>query len=100
MKQIVAVTLLTLAIVQPGYSDPIPIRGPEAAPGVKEAFEKFNDDAAAWNRRCAITNSEAEQSWCEKERAKLDYRKAKLLAGGSNPTETTVFDLTLKKRAG
>jgi hypothetical protein len=100
MKRIMAVTLFTLAIVQSGYPDSIPIRGPEAAPGVKEAFEKFNDDAAAWNRRCAITNSEAEQSWCESERAKLDYRKAKLLAGGSNPTETTVFDLTLRKRAG
>ena len=100
MKRVVALTLFTLAIVHSGYPDSIPIRGPEAAPGVKEAFEKFNDDAVVWNRRCAITHSEAEQSWCEKERAKLDYRKAKLLAGGSNPTETTIFDLTLKKRAG
>jgi hypothetical protein len=96
----VAVTLLTLAIVQPSYSEPIPIRGPSAAPGVKEAFEKFNEDAAAWNRRCAITHSEAEQSQCEKERAQLDYRKAKLLAGGSNPTGNSIFELTLKKRAG
>ena len=98
-RTLAAVTLLTLAIVQSSYSDSIPIRGPEAAPGVKEAFEKFNDDAAAWNKRCAITHSEAEQSWCEKERAKLDYRKAKLLAGGSNPTETTIFELTLRKRS-
>lgn len=100
MKLLSAVTLLTVAIVPSSYSDPIPIRGPEAAPGVKEAFEKFNEDAAAWNRRCAVTHSEAEQSWCEKERAKLDYRKAKLLAGGSNPTEATIFELTLRKRAG
>ena len=100
MKQTLAVTLLTLAIVSSSYSDPIPIRGPQPAPGVKEAFDKFNKDAAAWNRRCAVTNSEAEQSWCEKERAQLDYRKAKLLAGGSNPTENTIFDLVLRKRAG
>jgi hypothetical protein len=100
MKPILAVTFLTLAVVQASYSDPIPIRGPAPAPGVKEAFEKFNDDAAAWNRRCAITHSEAEQSWCEKERAQLEYRKAKLLAGGSNPTENSIFELTLRKRAG
>lgn len=100
MKRILAVTLLTLAIVQSSYSDPIPIRGPQPAPGVKEAFEKFNEDAAMWNRRCAITHSEAEQSQCEKERAQLDYRKAKLLAGGSNPTENSIFELTLRKRAG
>jgi hypothetical protein len=100
MKQTMAVTLLSLAIVQGSYSDPIPIRGPQSAPGVKEAFEKFNEDAAAWNRRCAITQSEAEQSWCEKERAQLDYRKGKLLAGGSNPTENTIFELTLRTRGG
>ena len=100
MKPILAVTLLTLALVQPSYSDSIPIRGPEAAPGVKEAFEKFNEDAAAWNRQCGVTQSEAEQARCEKERAILDYRKAKLLAGGSNPTEHSIFQLTLRKRAG
>jgi hypothetical protein len=100
MKPTLALTLVTLLIVQSSYSDTIPIRGPEAAPGVKEAFEKFNADAAAWNRRCAITHSEAEQSRCEKERAELDYRKGKLLAGGSNPTENTIFELTLRKRAG
>ena len=100
MKLLSAVTLLTLAIVQSSYSDPIPIRGPQPAPGVREAFEKFNDDAAVWNRRCTITHSEAEQSWCEKERAQLEFRKAKLLAGGSNPTENSIFELTLRQRAG
>jgi hypothetical protein len=100
MTSTLAVALLTLSLVRLTYSDPIPVRGPQAAPGVKEAFEKFNEDAAAWNRRCAITHSEAEQSLCEKERAQLDYRKAKLLAGGSNPTENSIFELTLRKRAG
>ena len=100
MKLIPIATLLTLAIVRSSYSDTIPIRGPEAAPGVREAFEKFNEDAAAWNKRCAMTHSESEQSWCENERAKLDSRKAKLLAGGSNLTESPVFALTLRKRAG
>ena len=98
MKRTVAVTLLSLAIVSSSYSDTIPIRGPEAAPGVREAFEKFNEDAAAWNKRCGMTHSESEQSWCESERARLDSRKAKLLAGGSNLTETPVFALTLRKR--
>jgi hypothetical protein len=100
MKQTLAVLVLTIGLVRPSYSDPIPIRGPEAAPGVKEAFEKFNADAAAWNKRCAVTHSEAEQSACEKERAELDYRKGKLLAGGLNPTENPVFELTLIKRGG
>src|SRR3954471_3110008 len=100
MKRALAVTLLTLSIVSLSYSDPIPIRGPAPAPGGKEAFEKFNEDAAAGNPRCAVTNSEAAQSRCEKERAALDYRKAKLLAGGSNPTESAIFELTLRKRAG
>src|ERR1700749_1634123 len=99
MKRPLAITLLTLSIVSLSYSDPIPIRGPAAAPGVKEAFEKFNEDAAAWNRRCAITNSEAQQAQCEKERAALDYRKAKLLAGCWNPTESYIFDLTRRTRA-
>src|SRR5205085_8376187 len=52
---------------------------------------------------CALpifTHSEAEQSWCEKERAQLEFRKAKLLAGGSNPTENSIFELTLRQRAG
>lgn len=99
MKSILAVTLITLALVQTSYSDTIPIRGPEPAPGVREAFEKFNEDAAAWNRRCTITHSEAEQSWCERERAQLDYRKGKLLAGGSNPTENSIFELTMRRKA-
>jgi hypothetical protein len=98
MKLLSALTLLTLAIVQSSYSETIPIRGPEPAPGVREAFEKFNEDAAAWNKRCAMTHSASEQSWCENERAKLDSRKAKLLAGGSNLTENPVFALTLRKR--
>src|SRR4051794_33461260 len=100
MKLLGAVTLFTLAIVQSSYSESIPISGPEAAPGVREAFEKFNEDAEAWNRRCTVTHSEGEQTWCENERAKLDSRKAKLLAGGSNLTESPVFALTLRKRAG
>jgi len=100
MKLLRALILLTLAIVPSSYSDTIPIRGPQPAPGVREAFEKFNEDAEAWNRRCSMTHSEAEQSWCERERAKLDNRKAKLLAGGSNLTESPVFALTLRKRAG
>jgi hypothetical protein len=100
MNRVLAVALLSLSILQSSYSDTIPIRGPEPAPGVREAFEKFNADAAAWNRRCTITHSEAEQASCEKERAQLDYRKARLLAGGSNPTENSIFELTLRKRAG
>src|SRR4051794_35500409 len=100
MKPILAIPLLALLVIQSSYSDTLPIRGPEPAPGVKEAFEKFNADAAAWNKRCGITHSEAEQSACERERAELDYRKGKLLAGGSNPTENPVFELTLRKRSG
>ncbi|PYI91694.1 MAG: hypothetical protein DME97_12430 [Verrucomicrobia bacterium] len=83
-------------------SEGIPIRGPEAAPAFKEALERFNADAAAWNRRCTITHSEAEQFWCEEERARLESRKAKLTAGAANSSayvaDNPAVEITLRQR--
>jgi hypothetical protein len=56
-----------------------------APPGFKEALDKFNADIAAWNKRCKITRSEAEDAWCKKERARIDARRAELKAMGAVP---------------
>jgi hypothetical protein len=103
LKIILAVTLLSLSIARFAYSGSIPISGPGAAPAYKDALEQFNADAAAYNRRCAITNSEAEQSWCEEQRARLESRKAKLSAGGANSSayvENPTVEITLRRGGG
>jgi len=103
VKIILAVTLLALSAARFTYSENIPIRGPEAAPAYKDALERFNADAAVYNRRCATTNSEAEQSWCEEQRARLESRKAKLSAGGANSSayvENPTVEITLRRGGG
>ena len=45
---------------------------------LNKAIEKLNTDVKAWNARCVVTNSEAEQSWCERERAALEARKVSI----------------------
>jgi hypothetical protein len=45
---------------------------------LNKAIEKLNTDVKAWNARCVVTNSEAEQSWCERERAALEVRKVSI----------------------
>jgi hypothetical protein len=104
VKIILAVSLLTLSIARFTYSGSIPITSPGTAPAYKDALERFNADAAAWNRQCAITNSEAEQSWCEEQRARLESRKAKLSDGGANSSayvaDTPTVEITLRRGRG
>lgn len=93
---------LSLLIVSPALSDNIPIRGPEASPEYKKAIEQLNADVAAWNARCQITRSDAEQSRCEQERTALEARKESLRDGvipkssGPNVTVYPAVDVTLR----
>jgi hypothetical protein len=77
---LIALTMATL-----GLSQGIPIRGPTPPPEFKNALDRFNADVAAWNKRCKITRSEAEDAWCKKERARIDARRAELIASGAIP---------------
>jgi hypothetical protein len=96
MKPILAVILLTISIVRSTCSETIAIRGPEAAPGQREAIDRLNVDVDAWNRRCATTNSDAEQGWCEEERARLETRKMKLRAGGASSLDALAHNPTVE----
>ena len=104
MKSTLPVILISLFMVTFGLSQGIPIRGPEASPELKKAIDQFNADAAAWNRRCAVAHSQAEQSWCEEERALLDSRKARLTAGGGTYADYTTrnpeIKVTLREKTG
>jgi len=51
----------------------------------QKAIDQLNTDVAAWNARCKVTRSAAEEAWCKKERARLDARKAELAALGAVP---------------
>jgi len=46
----------------------------------QKAIDQLNADVAAWNARCKVTRSAAEEAWCKKERARLDARRAELSA--------------------
>lgn len=81
MKSCLPALFLSLAFAPLALSESIPTRGPEASPEYKKAIEQLNADAKAWNARCVVTNSDAEQSWCERERAALEARKIALRDG-------------------
>ena len=103
MKSILAVFLLTLPLAGSVYSDNIPTRTAGASAGTKEAIEKLNADAEAWNRRCTVTHSDAEQVWCEEQRAKLETRKAEIRAGGntySDGVANPIVEVTLRAAGG
>ena len=52
---------------------------------LNKAVEQLNTDVAAWNKRCKTTKTPAEEAWCKKERARIDARKAELVALGAIP---------------
>jgi hypothetical protein len=60
-------------------------RGATSSAELKKQLEQFNDDVAAWNKRCKVTKTEAEDAWCKKERARIDARRAELVASGALP---------------
>jgi len=67
------------------FSQGIPTRGPTPPADFTKALDRFNEDVAAWNKRCRVTRSEAEDAWCKKERARIDARRAELIALGAIP---------------
>jgi hypothetical protein len=103
MKQTLAVLLFILPIPGLIYSDNIPTRSAGASAGAKEAIEKLNADAGEWNQRCVVTHSDAEQAWCEEQRAKLETRKAEIRAGGNtyaDPEPNPTVEITLRRAGG
>lgn len=72
---------MTAFILAEGF----PTRGPTPPPEFKEAIDHFNVDVAAWNARCKLTRSEAEEAWCKAERTRIDARRAELIALGAIP---------------
>lgn len=49
----------------------------------QKAIDQFNADVAAWNTKCKTTRTPAEEAWCKKERARIDAKKAELVAQGA-----------------
>lgn len=102
MKRCLAGLFLFLSMASLGLSEGIPTRGPDASPEYKKAIDQLNADAAAWNARCVATRSEAEQSWCEQERAALEARKVALRNGvmpkssALNLSASPAVDVTLR----
>jgi hypothetical protein len=73
-----------LAMATAGFAQ-IPIRGPGGSPELKKELDQFNADVAAWNKRCKVTKTQAEEAWCTKERARIDAKKKELIASGAIP---------------
>jgi hypothetical protein len=74
-----------LSVVSLGLSEGVRLSGPPRPPEFTKALEQFNADVAAWNKRCKITQTEAEDAWCKKERARIDARRKELVASGAIP---------------
>jgi hypothetical protein len=83
MKQIFAVIIGLVVLVIDAVSQTIPVRGRTPPRDLQNGLDQFNAEVAAWNARCRITRSAAEDTWCQKERAQIDARKAELIALGA-----------------
>lgn len=66
-------------------SQGLPTRGPTPPPEFQKAIDQFNAEVGLRNARCKVTRSAAEESWCKKERARIDARRAELIALGGIP---------------
>ncbi|HEX7516039.1 MAG TPA: hypothetical protein VF345_02000 [Chthoniobacterales bacterium] len=85
MKQYFPAIFIALSMATSALAQGISTRGPASSSENQKAIEQFNADVAAWNARCKITKTVAEESWCKKERARIDARKAELVALGAIP---------------
>jgi hypothetical protein len=74
----VILSIATLAVGQVIYNG-------GAKSEITKDLEKFNTDVATWNKRCKITKTPAEDARCKKERARIDAKKAELVALGAVP---------------
>lgn len=59
--------------------------GPKPPPEFTKAVDQFNADVKAWNERCKVTRTAAEDAWCKKERIRIDAKKAELVRLGAIP---------------
>jgi hypothetical protein len=104
--KLLAPLFLSLALASIAFADNYPTSTKGADPEYKKAIEQLNIDAKAWNTRCLVTNSDAEQSWCEQERAALEARKESLRDGkipnasAPNVSAYPTVDVTLRGRDG
>ena len=85
LKPAISAILIALLTATAGLSEGVRTSGPPAPPEFKKALDQFNADVEAWNKRYKITRSAAEDAWCKKERARIDARRAELVASGAIP---------------
>lgn len=78
LKQTASAILIVLSLASGVVAQGISTGGPRT--DNQKAIDQLNADVAAWNARCKVTRSAAEEAWCKKERARLDARKAELSA--------------------
>ena len=81
MKYCLSGILLTLSLVTVVLGEGIPTRSKDDRPEIRQAIDRLNADVKAWNVRCLVTHSDAEQKSCEEERAALDARKVSIEKG-------------------
>src|SRR6476469_6735396 len=81
MKYSLSGMFLALSLSTFAFAEGIPTRSKEDRPEIRQAIDRLNSDVKAWNARCAVTNSDAEQKWCEQERVALEARKASISKG-------------------
>jgi len=102
MKRYCAPLFLSLSLATVALSDNIPTRSKEDRPELRQAIDRLNADAKAWNARCAVTNSDAQQKWCEQERVALEARKVSISKGDvpseykTNVASYPTVDVTLR----
>ena len=82
VKRIFSGLFLLLAVANLALSQGIST-GRTQSGDIKKSLDQFNADVAAWNKRCKITKTEAEEAWCKKERARIDAKRAELVAAGA-----------------
>ena len=83
MKQLFSSIFIILAIAASAVGETLSTGSSKSE--LNKAVEQLNTDVAAWNKRCKTTKTPAEEAWCKKERARIDARKAELVALGAIP---------------
>jgi hypothetical protein len=84
------------------FADNYPTRSKEDRPELKQAIDRLNAEVKAWNARCLVTNSAADQESCEQERLALEARKFSIRKGDVPSDYTTnakacpTVDVTLR----
>ena len=83
MKRFFSSIFIILSIASFAVGETIATGGKKSE--ITKDVDQLNADVAAWNKRCKITKTPAEDAWCKKERARIDAKKAELVALGAIP---------------